>query len=278
MRLALAVAAALLLLPGCGLLRVDDSAVQRLPLESKLDLIEAENDLFIAVDAVDEAANRVIETKEDYKKADNAISEAGEALSQAEQAKDQKLIDISRLSVTESRQRRDFLDSWEDVMWAQLDVEKAKLELARGRYEKARAQAVKKANVEGAQKIKIEDYDRQVAELEATVKKRVADAAKALTQKLTAVEEELYQTKNRASEDPLNFPIKLNNKLAHVLGVVEGSDNPPTQQSYMVYEDVATRVNGQLKTLEGLMNNDLAAFNKLIHDANVPAIQAPAKK
>ena len=54
----------------------------------------------------------------------------------------------------------------------------------------------------------------------------MADAAKALTQKLTAVEEELYQTKNRASEDPLNFPIKLNNKLAHVLGVVEGSDNP----------------------------------------------------
>ena len=37
---------------------------------------------------------------------------------------------------------------------------------------------------------------------------------------LTAVEEDLYQTKNRASEDPLNFPIKLNNKLAHVLGVV----------------------------------------------------------
>ncbi len=41
------------------------------------------------------------------------------------------------------------------------------------------------------------------------------------------MEEELYQTKNRASEDPLNFPIKLNNKLAHVLSVVEGSDNQP---------------------------------------------------
>ena len=108
--------------------------------------------------------------------------------------------------------------------------------------------------------------------------KRIADAAKALSTKLTAVEEELYQTKNRASEDPLNFPIKLNNKLAHVLSVVEGSDNQPTQQSYMVYEDVATRVNGQLHTLDGLMTSDLAAFNKLIHDSNVPAIQAPAKK
>ena len=46
--------------------------------------------------------------------------------------------------------------------------------------------------------------------------------------KLTAVEEALYQTKNRASEDPLNFPIKLNNKLAALEGVVESSDDPPT--------------------------------------------------
>jgi hypothetical protein len=33
-----------------------------------------------------------------------------------------------------------------------------------------------------------------------------------------------------------------------------------------------------LKTLDTLMTTDLAAFNKLIHDANVPAIEAPAKK
>ena len=126
--------------------------------------------------------------------------------------------------------------------------------------------------------IRIREIRKQLEDYTRRDDKRVADAAKALTQKLTAVEEELYQTKNRASEDPLNFPIKLNNKLAHVLGVVEGSDNQPTQQSYMVYEDVATRVNAQLKTLDGLMTTDLAAFNKLIHDANVPAIQAPAKK
>ncbi len=56
---------------------------------------------------------------------------------------------------------------------------------------------------------------------------KVVDAAKALAKKLTAVEEALYQTKNRANEDPLNFPIKLNNKLAALEGVVESSDNAP---------------------------------------------------
>ena len=126
--------------------------------------------------------------------------------------------------------------------------------------------------------IRIRELRKQLDEYAKRDSKKVADAAKALTQKLTEVEEALYQTKNRASEDPLNYPIKLNNKLAHVLGVVQSSDNQPTQQSYMVYEDLATQINAELKKLEGLMGAELAAFNKLIRDENVPAVQAPVKK
>ena len=62
-----------------------------------------------------------------------------------------------------------------------------------------------------------------------------------------------------------------------VLGVVQSSDNQPTQQSYMVYEDLATQVNAELKKLDVLMGADLAAFNKLIRDENVPAVQTPPK-
>jgi hypothetical protein len=123
--------------------------------------------------------------------------------------------------------------------------------------------------------IRIREVRKQLEEYGKRDDKRVADAAKGLITKLTAVEEELYQTKNRASEDPLNFPIKLNNKLAHLLMVVSGGDYQPTQQSYMVYEDLATRVNAQLKALNTLMTSDLAAFNKLIHDSNIPAVEAP---
>jgi len=125
--------------------------------------------------------------------------------------------------------------------------------------------------------IRIRELRKQLDEYAKRDSKKVADAAKALTQKLTEVEEALYQTRNRASEDPLNFPVKLNNKLAHVLGVVQSSDNQPTQQSYMVYEDLATQVNAELKKLDVLMGADLAAFNKLIRDENVPAVQAPPK-
>ena len=58
-----------------------------------------------------------------------------------------------------------------------------------------------------------------------------------------------------------------------LLAGVTMSDDQPTAQQYMVYEDLATRVNAQLKNLNALLSTDLAAFNKLIHDSNVPAVQ-----
>jgi hypothetical protein len=46
----------------------------------------------------------------------------------------------------------------------------------------------------------------------------------------------------------------------------------------MVYEDLATQVNAELKKLNALTTTELTAFNKLIRDENVPAIVAPAGK
>jgi hypothetical protein len=121
--------------------------------------------------------------------------------------------------------------------------------------------------------VRIRDIRKQLDDYAARVKdQKVLDAAKALSKNLTAVEEALYQTKNRANEDPLNFPIKLNNKLAALEGVVESSDNGPTLQSSQVFEDLASQVNAQLETLKKLTGGDLPAFNKLARDENIPAV------
>ncbi len=125
--------------------------------------------------------------------------------------------------------------------------------------------------------LRIREVRKQLEEFTKRDDKKVADAAKALVAKLTAVEEELYQTKNRASEDPLNFPIKLNNKLAYILGTVSNSETEPTSASYMVYEDLATQVNGKLRALTGLLTDDVAAFNKTVKDSATPVIVVPAK-
>src|SRR5206468_9818621 len=58
----------------------------------------------------------------------------------------------------------------------------------------------------------------------------IARAADSLQAKLGAVEEAIYQVRNRSNEDPLNFPIKVNNRLASLGGVVASADAPPTDQ------------------------------------------------
>jgi hypothetical protein len=125
--------------------------------------------------------------------------------------------------------------------------------------------------------VKIREVKRQLEEFTKRDDKKIADAAKGLIAKLTAIEEELYQTKNRASEDPLNFPIKLNNKLAYVLGTVSNSESQPTAASYMVYEDLAPKVNAQLRALGTVLTTDVEGFNKAVRDAGAPAVVVPAK-
>jgi hypothetical protein len=116
----------------------------------------------------------------------------------------------------------------------------------------------------------LEDLQKRVQGQPAAQK--IADAAKSLNAKMTAIEEELYQTKNQSSQDPLNFPIRLNNKLAALSNSVASSDDAPTEQSYAVYEDLTGKINAQLQKLDQLMKTDLPAFNKLVRDADIPAV------
>jgi len=102
--------------------------------------------------------------------------------------------------------------------------------------------------------------------------KPIVDKAKELTEKLSGVESELYQVKNQAAEDPLNYPIKLNNRLAALLGVVQQNDAGPTRQTTGVYEEVATETNAQLAAARKLLTDEIAAFNKMVKDANIPAV------
>ena len=116
----------------------------------------------------------------------------------------------------------------------------------------------------------VDDLIARAANLKDAAK--VIEAGKKLSKDLSEVEQELYQVKNQSSQDPLNFPIKLNNKLAALLGTVQNSDTAPTSQANQVYEDLATKVNGHLRKFDSLQKVDLVAFNKLARDTAVPAV------
>jgi hypothetical protein len=101
---------------------------------------------------------------------------------------------------------------------------------------------------------------------------RIAQLADSLKGRLSAVEAEIYQVKNRSSQDPLNYPIRLNNKIAALAGVVASADAAPTDQSLQVFEQLAAALQLQLDRLKAILDADVPAFNKLVKDSDVPAV------
>ena len=99
------------------------------------------------------------------------------------------------------------------------------------------------------------------------IKQPAADIKKALTD----IEETLIQTRSKSSQDPLNFPVKLNDKIAALAGNVDG-DYGPTQQSRDVFEHLMTQVAAQLDAFKQIVANDVPAFNDLVHTQKIPAI------
>jgi photosystem II stability/assembly factor-like uncharacterized protein len=81
-------------------------------------------------------------------------------------------------------------------------------------------------------------------------------------EQLSAIEEEVYQVRNRSGQDPLNFPIKLNNKIAALGSSVEHGDGKPTSASYEVYKLLNQKLAEQQNKLDTLLKSTLPPVNK----------------
>jgi photosystem II stability/assembly factor-like uncharacterized protein len=104
---------------------------------------------------------------------------------------------------------------------------------------------------------------------------RIKSAGDALNTKLTDVEGEIYQYQNRSGQDPLNFPIRLNNKLAALQGLVEVGDTKPTDQSYVVFKQLAAQLDRAFRRLDGIVKDDLETFNQQIAKKKLAPVVPP---
>jgi photosystem II stability/assembly factor-like uncharacterized protein len=124
--------------------------------------------------------------------------------------------------------------------------------------------------------LEIRDVRKQFEDLTTRMKdpaqKDLVEKAKEITKNLTTVEEELVQTKIKSSQDALNYPIKLNNKLAALGSLIDSSDYAPTQQSYDVYNDLTAKIDPLLAKLADIKSKDIAAFNKTFAEKTLPVI------
>jgi len=95
--------------------------------------------------------------------------------------------------------------------------------------------------------------------------------SEALNARLSAVEAEIYQVKNQSGQDPLNYPIRLNNKIAALAGVVASGDFRPTSQSYTVFSELSAQLDAQLSALRAALK-DLDVVNATLQAAGLKPI------
>jgi hypothetical protein len=87
--------------------------------------------------------------------------------------------------------------------------------------------------------------------------------AEQLQKELTAVEEDVYQVRNQSNQDPLNFPIKTNNRLASLLRVVEAGEGKPTSNVGPIFEDLKKELQAETDRLQKAVTTYLPRFNTL---------------
>lgn len=90
---------------------------------------------------------------------------------------------------------------------------------------------------------------------------------------LKVVEEDLYQVKNQSSQDPLNFPIKLNNRLASLRRSVESGEAKPTDGAYKVFNELSNELEVQLNKLQSILDQNKSEVNTLLKSKGASTLE-----
>jgi hypothetical protein len=122
--------------------------------------------------------------------------------------------------------------------------------------------------------IRIRDVRTQIEDRLKKAGPEIASAAEALRKRLTVVEEEIYQVRNRSGQDPLNFPIKLNNRLGALRRSVQTGDAKPTDGAYQVFKELSGELDAQLSALDAALTTELTALNRMLARSKLAPIEA----
>ena len=114
---------------------------------------------------------------------------------------------------------------------------------------------------------RLDAFSKQYKDDERT--KDLVEKAKKMKEDFGTIEKALYQTKNRSNQDPLNFPIRLTNKLGHLNSLVSIDDFPPTAQDIAVKNELTTKINTQLDAFDALVDKEMQQFNREFNSLNL---------
>ena len=120
--------------------------------------------------------------------------------------------------------------------------------------------------------IRIRRIKTDVAERIKDAPAEVRTAGEQLAAALSAVEEDVYQVKNQSGQDPLNFPIKTNNRLASLLRVAVSGEGRPTGNVEPIFNDLVAELKSETDRLEKTIADQLPPFNNMLQRLKKPGV------
>jgi len=103
----------------------------------------------------------------------------------------------------------------------------------------------------------------------------IAELSETIGDQLTAIEEKIYQTRNESSQDILNYPPRLDNKILDVMSSVQSADARPTDGAIELFRDLRSELDGYLAELDGVVGEEIAQLNSLVREKSAPAVLIP---
>ena len=124
--------------------------------------------------------------------------------------------------------------------------------------------------------IRIQSIRKQINDFvgkqEKDMSKEVKQMADSINTKITSIEENLFQTKAKSSQDVLNYPIKLNDKISGVFNTANSGYFTPSKQVKEVFAMLSSEADNELNKLKKIIGEDLPKLNQLIREKALPVI------
>jgi hypothetical protein len=109
--------------------------------------------------------------------------------------------------------------------------------------------------------------------------KEIREKGKALSEKMTAIEKKLVNPDLKSNQDVLNFAPALDHQFAGLAQVASSADAKPTDASWTFLKETQGKLDAILAEWKGLQGKELAEFNALVREKEIPpVVVAPVKK
>ena len=90
--------------------------------------------------------------------------------------------------------------------------------------------------------------------------------------KMDVIENNIHMTKNQSRQDPLNYGIRINNRLAFLMADSQRGDYPPTDQSTQFFSEITQELNTEIDALNQLMEEYVTKINDQVSENKIQMI------